>query len=83
MMFPKFRTQSDIDWSVKLDHSGSYEVRSEMEWLVYCLVLSIGFHSKVTKRLLPPYYDVPQVSDSVRYRLVREIGPFRFVRSSL
>ncbi|CAL2230159.1 unnamed protein product [Prunus armeniaca] len=49
MMFPKFWTQSDIDWSVKLDDSGSYEVRSEMEWLVYCTVLSIGFHSKHTK----------------------------------
>ncbi|CAL8089659.1 unnamed protein product [Prunus armeniaca] len=69
MMFPKFWTQSDIDWSVKLDDSGSYEVRSEMEWLVYCIVLSIGFRSKHTKRLLPPYYDVPQVSDSIRYRL--------------
>ncbi|CAL8089671.1 unnamed protein product [Prunus armeniaca] len=60
MMFPKFWTQSDIDWSVKLDDSGSYDVRSEMEWLVYCIVLSIGFHSKHTKRLLPPYYVVPQ-----------------------
>ncbi|CAL8112326.1 unnamed protein product [Prunus armeniaca] len=49
MMFPKFWTQSDIDWSVKLDDSGSYDVRSEMEWLVYCIVLSIGFHSKHTK----------------------------------
>ncbi|CAL8089629.1 unnamed protein product [Prunus armeniaca] len=39
MMFPKFWTQSDIDWSVKLDDSGSYEVHSEMEWLVYCIVL--------------------------------------------
>ncbi|CAL2230173.1 unnamed protein product [Prunus armeniaca] len=82
MMFPKFWTQSDIDWSVKLDDSGSYEVRSEMEWLVYCIVLSIGFHSKHTKLLLPPYYGVPQVLDSFRYRLVREIGRFRFVRSS-
>ncbi|CAL2259919.1 unnamed protein product [Prunus armeniaca] len=43
MMFPKFWTQSDIDWSVKLDNSGSYDVRSEMEWLVFCIVLSIGF----------------------------------------
>ncbi|CAL2230182.1 unnamed protein product [Prunus armeniaca] len=49
MMFPKFWTQSDIDWSVKLDDSGSYEVRFEMEWLVYCTVLSIGFHSKHPK----------------------------------
>ncbi|CAL8089638.1 unnamed protein product [Prunus armeniaca] len=66
-----------MDWSVKLDDSGSYEVRSEMEWLVYCIVLSFGFHSKHTKWLLPPYYDVPQVLDSIRYRLVREIGRFR------
>ncbi|CAL2256443.1 unnamed protein product [Prunus armeniaca] len=46
MMFPKFWTQSDIDSSMKLDNSGSYEVRSEMEWLVYYTVLAIGFHSK-------------------------------------
>ncbi|CAL8112328.1 unnamed protein product [Prunus armeniaca] len=73
MMFPKFWTQSDIDWSEKSHVSGSYNVRSEMEWLVYCTVLSIGLHSKHTKRLLPPYYDVPQVLDSIRYRLVLEI----------
>ncbi|CAL8089662.1 unnamed protein product [Prunus armeniaca] len=60
MMFPKFWTQFDIDWSVKLDDSCSYEVRSEMEWLVYCIVLPTGFHEKHTKGLLPPYYDVPQ-----------------------
>ncbi|CAL8112276.1 unnamed protein product [Prunus armeniaca] len=60
MMFPKFWTQSDIDWSVKLDDSGSYDVRSETEWLVYCIVLSIGFDSKHPKSLFPPYYDVPQ-----------------------
>ncbi|CAL8112280.1 unnamed protein product [Prunus armeniaca] len=69
MMFPKFWTQSDIDWSLKLDDSSSYNVRSEMEWFVYCIVLSIGFHSKHTEWLLPPYYDVPQVLDSIRYRL--------------
>ncbi|CAL8153563.1 unnamed protein product [Prunus armeniaca] len=57
MMFPKFWTQSDIDWSKKLDNSGSYEVRSEM---VYCVVLAIGFHSKLTKSLLPQHYDVPK-----------------------
>ncbi|CAL2230226.1 unnamed protein product [Prunus armeniaca] len=61
MMFPKFWTQSDIDWSTKLDNSGSYEVRSEMEWLVCCIVLSIGFHSQLSGRLHPPYYGVPQV----------------------
>ncbi|CAL2230166.1 unnamed protein product [Prunus armeniaca] len=79
MMFPKFWTHSDIDWSVKFDDSGSYEVRSEMEWLVYCIGLSIRFHSKDAKLLLPPYYDVPQVLDSIRCRLVREIAKLRFV----
>ncbi|CAL9024832.1 unnamed protein product [Prunus brigantina] len=44
MMFPKFWTQSDIDWSMKSDNS----VRSEMEWLVYSIVVEIGFHSKPT-----------------------------------
>ena len=83
MMFPKFWTQSDIYWSMKLANSGSYEVRSEMGWLVYCTVLGIGFHSKPTRLLLPQYYDVPQVLDSIRYRLVHEIGQLRFVRSSL
>ncbi|CAL2259883.1 unnamed protein product [Prunus armeniaca] len=34
-MFTKFWTQSDIDWSKKLDNSCSYEVRSKMDWLVY------------------------------------------------
>ncbi|CAL9024890.1 unnamed protein product [Prunus brigantina] len=64
MMFPKFCTQSDIDWSMKSDNSGSYAfidlsmksdnsgsyaVRSEMEWLVHSIVVEIGFHSKPTK----------------------------------
>ena len=49
MLFPKFWTQSDIDWSMKFNNSGSYEVSSEMEWLKYCIVLEIGFHSKPTK----------------------------------
>ncbi|KAI5313308.1 hypothetical protein L3X38_042482 [Prunus dulcis] len=31
MMFFKFGTQSDINWSTKLDNSASYEVRSEMD----------------------------------------------------
>ncbi|CAL8112312.1 unnamed protein product [Prunus armeniaca] len=35
MTFPKFWTQSDIESSVKLDDSGSYDVRSEMEWLFW------------------------------------------------
>ncbi|CAL2256467.1 unnamed protein product [Prunus armeniaca] len=82
MMFPKFWTQSDIDWSMKLDNSASYEVRSEMEWLMYCTVLDIGIHSKSTKSLLLPCYDAPQVLDIFRHGLVHEIGQFRFVRSS-
>ncbi|CAL2230217.1 unnamed protein product [Prunus armeniaca] len=63
---------------MELENSGSYEVRYETEWLVYCTVLPIGFHSKLTKLVLPPYYDVPQVSYSIRYRLVLEIGQFKF-----
>ncbi|CAL2239457.1 unnamed protein product [Prunus armeniaca] len=53
MMFPKIWTQSDFDWSLKSDNSGSYDVRSEMEWLAECIVLDIGFKSKPTKSLLP------------------------------
>ncbi|CAL8993371.1 unnamed protein product [Prunus brigantina] len=50
MMFPRFWTECDIDWSMKSDNSGSYEfIRSEIEWLVHCIVLAIGFHSKLTK----------------------------------
>ncbi|CAL8993370.1 unnamed protein product [Prunus brigantina] len=49
MMFPKFCRQSDIDMSRKLDNSCSYEIRSELEWLVYCKVLENGFHSKPSK----------------------------------
>ncbi|KAI5351447.1 hypothetical protein L3X38_004338 [Prunus dulcis] len=49
MMFPKFWPQSDIDWSIKSDNSGSCEVCSKMEWLVYCIVLETGFHSKPRK----------------------------------
>ena len=79
MMFPKFLTQSNIDWSMKSDNSDSYEVRFEIEWLMYCIVLAIGFHSKLSKWLLPRYYGVPQVVDSIRYRLFHEIGQFRFV----
>ncbi|CAL2256458.1 unnamed protein product [Prunus armeniaca] len=72
----------DMDWSMKLDNSTSYEVPSEMEWLVYCTVLDIGIHSKSTKSLLLPCYDAPQVLDIIRHGLVHEIGQFRFVRSS-
>ncbi|CAL9005443.1 unnamed protein product [Prunus brigantina] len=79
---PQFWTQSNIHWSTNSDNSGSFEVRYEMECLVYCIVLAIGFHSKPTKRLIPPHYAVPHVLDLIRYRLVHEIGQFRFVRSS-
>ncbi|CAL8089668.1 unnamed protein product [Prunus armeniaca] len=45
MMFPKFRTQSDIDWSVKLDHSANdsshhimmfpkFWTQSDIDWSV-------------------------------------------------
>ncbi|CAL2256381.1 unnamed protein product [Prunus armeniaca] len=49
MMFPKFWTQFDSDLSMKSDNSDSWEVRSEMEWFMYCILLAIGFHSKPTK----------------------------------
>jgi hypothetical protein len=42
----------------------------------------IGFHSKHTKRLLPPYYDVAQVFGSIRNQLVEEMGHFKFIRCS-
>ena len=82
MMFPKFWIQSDIDRSMKLDNSDSCEVRSEMECLVYCIVWDIGFRTKLTKWLLPPYYNVTKVLGSIRYWLVHEIGEFWFVWSS-
>ncbi|CAB4312463.1 unnamed protein product [Prunus armeniaca] len=47
-MFPKFWTESDIDWSMKSNNSGSYEVRSEGESLVYCIVLDNRFRSNPT-----------------------------------
>ncbi|CAL8993367.1 unnamed protein product [Prunus brigantina] len=68
---------------MKLYNSGLYEVRLEMESLVYCVVLEIRFHKKPTKSLPPPYYDVPQVSDSIRYRLVLEIGHSSEVHSEM
>ena len=43
-MIPKFWIQYDTVWSTKLDNSGSYEVLSEMEWFLYCIVVDIGFH---------------------------------------
>ena len=80
-MFHKFWTLSGIDWSMKSDNSGSYEVCFEMEWLVYCIVLARGLNLKFNKWLLL-YYDVPQVLDSIRYWLVLAIGQFSCVRSS-
>ncbi|CAL2230209.1 unnamed protein product [Prunus armeniaca] len=44
MLFLKFWTKCDIDWSTKLDNSSLYEVRYDMVWLVYGIGLSIGFH---------------------------------------
>ncbi|CAL2256463.1 unnamed protein product [Prunus armeniaca] len=81
-MFPKFFTQSGIDWSMKLDNSASYEVRSEMEWLMYCTLLDIGIHSKSEKSLLSPCYDAPQVLDIIQHGLVHETRQFRFLQSS-
>ncbi|PQQ00596.1 hypothetical protein Pyn_05429 [Prunus yedoensis var. nudiflora] len=49
----------------KLDNSSSKAVRSKLDWFVYCRVLAIGFHSKLTKCLLPPYCDVAQVLGSI------------------
>ncbi|CAL2230242.1 unnamed protein product [Prunus armeniaca] len=106
VMFPKFWTQSDINWSMELDNFGSYEfypldssqnspndsshhimmfpkfwTQSDIDWSMKWdnSVLSVGFHSKLTKLLLPPYYDVLQVLDSIRYRLVHEIEQFSFI----
>ena len=82
MMFPKLWTQGDIDWSMKSANSCSCELCSEMQWLVYCVVLEIAFHLKSTNWLFLQYYDVPEVLDSIQYRLVLEIGRLRLVRSS-
>ncbi|CAL2259875.1 unnamed protein product [Prunus armeniaca] len=57
---PTSSYSSSLSWSnyypftfylqhMKLDNLGSYKVRYEMGWLVYCIVLEIGFHSKPTK----------------------------------
>ena len=54
----------------------------KMEWLVHCIVLKIGFHSILTKELLPPCYDVAQVLGPIRNQLVNELGHFKFVRCS-
>ena len=48
MMMTKFWARSEIHRCKKLDNSSSKAVRSELEWLLYCIVLAIGFHSKLT-----------------------------------
>ena len=53
-----------------------------MEWLVHCIVLVIEFSSKLIEWLLPSYSVVSQVFGSIRNQLVKEIGHFKFVRSS-
>ncbi|KAL6284655.1 hypothetical protein ACE6H2_015584 [Prunus campanulata] len=49
MMMPKFWVRSKINRCKKLDNSSSKAARSLLEWLVYSEVLTIGFHSKLTK----------------------------------
>ncbi|KAL6286422.1 hypothetical protein ACE6H2_010812 [Prunus campanulata] len=65
MMMPKFWARSEINRCTKLDTSSSKAVCSELDWLVYSIVLAIGFHSKLTTKLLPPYYDDAQVLGSI------------------
>ncbi|KAL6289178.1 hypothetical protein ACE6H2_006688 [Prunus campanulata] len=65
MMMLKFGARSEINRCTKLDTSSSKAVCSELEWLVYSLVLGIGFHSKLTKLLPPPFYDDAQVLGSI------------------
>ncbi|KAL6284650.1 hypothetical protein ACE6H2_015579 [Prunus campanulata] len=55
MMMHKFWARSEINRCTKFDNSSSKAVRALLEWLVYFVVLAIGFHSKLTKRLLPTY----------------------------
>ncbi|CAL9024829.1 unnamed protein product [Prunus brigantina] len=43
MMFPKFWTQSDIDWSMKSDNSEKEEIRREMEGRLAGAVLRLDF----------------------------------------
>ncbi|KAL6286416.1 hypothetical protein ACE6H2_010806 [Prunus campanulata] len=49
MVMPKFWARSEINRCTKLDTSSSKAVCSELEWLVYSVVLAVGFHSKLTK----------------------------------
>ncbi|CAL8112316.1 unnamed protein product [Prunus armeniaca] len=67
MTFPKFWTQSDIDSSVKLDDSGSYDVRSEMEWLVYCFWTQSDIDCSVTLDDLGSY-DVRPRREGIQVR---------------
>ena len=45
IVFPRNKLLIKYEFRFVLLH----EVRYEMEWLEYCVVLVIGFHSKVTK----------------------------------
>ena len=82
MILPKFWLDSKSVGQRNWTHQVHTKFVSYMEWLEYCRVLVIGFHSKVTKWLLPPYYDVAQVLAWIRTQLVEEIGHFKFIRSS-
>ena len=83
MLMPKFWVRSEIIRCTKLDNSSSKAVRALLECLVYSVVLAIGFHSKLIKWLLPPYYDDAQVLGSIGNQLVYEIGHFKFKGSLL
>ncbi|KAL6284653.1 hypothetical protein ACE6H2_015582 [Prunus campanulata] len=48
MMMPKFWARSEINRCTKFDTSSSKALCSELEWLVYSVVLAIGFHPKLT-----------------------------------
>ena len=66
-------------WNQLVKEIGSWsscEVRSVNVVVVHCIGLVIGFSSKLSKWLLPPYYDVSQVLGSIGNQLVKEIGHF-------
>ncbi|KAL6286426.1 hypothetical protein ACE6H2_010816 [Prunus campanulata] len=65
MMMPKFWARSEINRCTKLDTASSKPICSKLEWFVYSVVLAIRFHSKLTKLLLPTYYDDSQVLGSI------------------
>ena len=79
---PRFRLDSKSigqrNWTLQV----LWKFVSYMEWLEDYIVLVIGFHSKLTKWLIPPYYVVAQVLSSIWNQLVNEIGHLKFVQSS-